>query len=202
MEQPTILVVDDDPDVREILSRSLAALQYRVLTAESAPAALAVLGNSSCVRLGHSPRGSSFTPASIRGASVIAWGNKVSVIRRGCDGSPTPGTSGASRWLVRASGRRRCSIARRAPAQPRLPGGASELGGGTAAPRPSCRCAAARGRGALDLATAGSVGPGPGCIRAARPRGRRDRNASSREPGIRRPRPQHTARRPTDPRWI
>jgi putative two-component system response regulator len=43
MEQPTILVVDDDPDVREILAESLAALQYRVLTAESAPAALAVL---------------------------------------------------------------------------------------------------------------------------------------------------------------
>ncbi len=43
MEQPTILVVDDDPDVRETLSDSLEALQYRVLTAESAPAALAVL---------------------------------------------------------------------------------------------------------------------------------------------------------------
>ncbi|MDP2625473.1 MAG: response regulator [Candidatus Rokubacteria bacterium] len=43
MEQATILVVDDDADVRETLSESLDALGYRVLAADSAEAALAVL---------------------------------------------------------------------------------------------------------------------------------------------------------------
>ncbi|MEK7373357.1 MAG: response regulator [candidate division NC10 bacterium] len=46
MEQATILVVDDDPEVRETLSESLEALHYRVLAADSAPAALAILANT------------------------------------------------------------------------------------------------------------------------------------------------------------
>ena len=43
MERATILVVDDDADVRETLSESLDSLGYRVLAADSAEAALAVL---------------------------------------------------------------------------------------------------------------------------------------------------------------
>ena len=43
MERATILVVDDDADVRETLSESLDSLGYRVLAADSTEAALAVL---------------------------------------------------------------------------------------------------------------------------------------------------------------
>ena len=46
MERATILVVDDDADVRETLSESLEALHYRVLAADSAPAALAILATT------------------------------------------------------------------------------------------------------------------------------------------------------------
>lgn len=43
LERPTILVVEDDPDVREVLSELLGALGYRVVTATSGENALEVL---------------------------------------------------------------------------------------------------------------------------------------------------------------
>src|SRR3712207_8323308 len=39
----TILVVDDDPDIRRMLAASLDALGYRVLEAEDGPSGLAAL---------------------------------------------------------------------------------------------------------------------------------------------------------------
>ena len=50
-EGATILVVDDDPDVRELAVSSLESLGYRLLAAESGPAALNVLTNADRVDL-------------------------------------------------------------------------------------------------------------------------------------------------------
>src|SRR5690242_10911173 len=47
----TILVVDDDPDVREVAVSSLESLGYRMLAAESGPAALKLLSNTGKVDL-------------------------------------------------------------------------------------------------------------------------------------------------------
>jgi putative two-component system response regulator len=45
MEQATILVVDDDPELRQVLEESLTALGYRVSTAESGEAALDMISH-------------------------------------------------------------------------------------------------------------------------------------------------------------
>jgi CheY-like chemotaxis protein len=50
-EQATILVVDDDPDVREVAVSSLESLGYRMLAAENGPAALTVLARNGPVDL-------------------------------------------------------------------------------------------------------------------------------------------------------
>ena len=47
----TILVVDDDPDVREVAVSSLESLGYRMLSAESGPAALKLLSKAGAVDL-------------------------------------------------------------------------------------------------------------------------------------------------------
>jgi len=50
-EQAAILVVDDDPDVREVAVSSLESLGYRMLAAENGPAALTVLARNGPVDL-------------------------------------------------------------------------------------------------------------------------------------------------------
>ncbi|HMD64119.1 MAG TPA: ATP-binding protein [Stellaceae bacterium] len=50
-EQATILVVDDDPDVREVAVGTLESLGYRMLAAENGPAALELLERSGTVDL-------------------------------------------------------------------------------------------------------------------------------------------------------
>jgi CheY-like chemotaxis protein len=50
-ERATILVVDDDPDVRDVAVRSLESLGYHMLAAENGPAALDLLAHSGTVDL-------------------------------------------------------------------------------------------------------------------------------------------------------
>jgi len=50
-ERATILVVDDDPDVREVAVSSLESLGYQMLAAESGPAALKILSDAGRVDL-------------------------------------------------------------------------------------------------------------------------------------------------------
>jgi CheY-like chemotaxis protein len=50
-ERATILVVDDDPDVREVAISSLGSLGYHMLAAENGPAALRLLARSGPVDL-------------------------------------------------------------------------------------------------------------------------------------------------------
>ncbi len=50
-ERATIMVVDDDPDVREVAVSSLESLGYHMLAAENGPAALDLLARSGPVDL-------------------------------------------------------------------------------------------------------------------------------------------------------
>jgi CheY-like chemotaxis protein len=47
----TVLVVEDNPGVRDLTARRLGALGYRVLTAENGPAAITVLSSGETVHL-------------------------------------------------------------------------------------------------------------------------------------------------------
>jgi len=133
LERPTILVVEDDPDVREVLGELLGELGYRAVTAASAEQALEVVnvvvpdliltdvhmgamsGLELCARLKADPR-YEFTPV-VMLTAVADLDSRIAGLAAGADDFfPSPSSSGscahASRRYFESNF---CSISSNAP---------------------------------------------------------------------------------------